>query len=209
MSGTTDVVKGRIEEDVGSRTGNDKHREPRRTDRADGRGKQAERTIARHWCTEIARPPLDKPSQENEREISYQCPVCGNALPHLAASPPFDAPCCECGSYLWCRRRDSAEGVVLEAVSGRAPEPSEVKRLVDSLGRHGTLDRVTLDLSKLHIVNSSFLAALVVMKKRLQTSGCTLFLCGLRPMVREIFGQLRFDRLFHIVKSEEHVAVFA
>ena len=140
---------------------------------------------------------------------SYQCPVCGNALPHLAALPPFDAPCCECGSYLWCRRRDSAEGVVLEVVAGRAPEPSEVERVVDSLGRHGTLDRVTVDLSQLAVINSSFLAALVGMKKRLQASGCTLVLCGLRPIVREIFDRLRLTRLFDTVKSEEHVAVCA
>lgn len=142
-------------------------------------------------------------------KVSYHCPVCGNALPHLVALAPFDAPCCECGSFLWCRQRDCAEGVVLEAVQGRAPEPSEVERVVDSLNRQGTLDRVTLDLSQLEIVNSSFLAALVEMKKRLQASGCTLVLCGLRPIVREIFDRLRLTRLFDTVKSEELVAVCA
>jgi anti-anti-sigma factor len=139
-------------------------------------------------------------------KISYQCPVCGNALPHFAALPPFDAPCFECGSYLWCRRRDSAEGVVLEAVSGRAPEPWEVARVVDTLGRSGSVDRVTLDLSQLVVINSSFLAALVGTKKRLHASGCTLFLCGLRPIVRETFDRLRLNRYFNIVKSDEHVA---
>ena len=148
-------------------------------------------------------------STTNEAKISYQCPVCGNALPHLAALPPFDAPCCECGSYLWCRQRDSVEGLVLEAVSGRAPEPVEVEQLVDSLSRRGRLDRVTFDLSQLEIVNSSFLAALVGMKKRLHASGCTLVLCGLRPLVREIFERLRLTRLFDMVQSEEHVAMCA
>lgn len=142
----------------------------------------------------------------DEVGTSYQCPVCGNALPHLAALPPFDAPCFECGFHLWCRRRDSAEGVVLEAVPGRAPEPREVSRVADSLCRHGTPDRVTCDLSKLETINSSFLAALVGMKKRLQVSGCTLFLCGLRPIVREIFFRMRFDRLFDIENSEELVS---
>jgi anti-anti-sigma factor len=99
--------------------------------------------------------------------------------------------------------------VILEAVSGRAPEPWEVARVVDSLSRHGTLDRVTLDLSQLEIINSPFLAALVGMKKRLQASGCTLFLCGLRPIVVEIFDRLRLNKLLAIMKSEEHVAVCA
>jgi len=71
-------------------------------------------------------------------QVSYHCPVCGNALPHLVA-----------------------------------------------------------------------LAALVGMKKRLQASGCTLVLCGLRPIVREVFDRLRLTRLFDTVKSEEHVAVCA
>jgi anti-anti-sigma factor len=99
--------------------------------------------------------------------------------------------------------------VVLEIVAGRAPEPWEVEQVVGSLGRHGTLDRVTVDLSQLAVINSSFLAALVGMKKRLQPFGCTLFLRGLRPIVREIFDRLRLNRYFRIVKSEEHVAVCA
>jgi anti-anti-sigma factor len=209
MSDRTDVVKGRIEELVGPSTSSDMVGEPAKTDRAEGKVMQAARTKSRHWRAEIARPPLDKPSQQNDRKISYQCPVCGNALPHLAALPPFDAPCCECGSYLWCRRRASAEGVVLEVVSGRAPEPREVARVVNSLARHGRLGPVILDLSKLAVINSSFLAALVVMKKRLQASGGTLFLCGVRPIVREIFDRIQFNRVFNIVNSEEDFAARA
>jgi anti-anti-sigma regulatory factor len=145
----------------------------------------------------------------DERKTAYRCPLCGNLLPHLAGLPPFDAPCCECGAYLWCRLRESAEGVVLEVVPGRAPESWEVKRVVDSLGRHGALDRLTIDLSHLAVINSSFLAALVGMKKGLQAFGCVLLLCGLRPIVREIFDRLRLDGFFQIVESEDHVAVCA
>ena len=83
-----------------------------------------------------------------------------------------------------------------KSVAGRAPEPWEVERVVDSLGRHGTLDRVTVDLSQLEVINSSFLAALVGMKKRLQPFGCTLFLRGLRPIVCEIFDRLRLNGYF-------------
>jgi anti-anti-sigma factor len=203
MAATTGVLKGRIEQSVGSSTGSDKLREPGRTDRVEGKVMRDARAKSQHRRAEIARPPSEEPSQQNDRQISYQCPVCGNALPYLAALPPFDAPCCECGSHLWCRRRDSAAGVVLEAVSGRAPEPREVERFVDSLGRHGTFDRVILDLSKLAVINSSFLAALVVMKKRVHVFGGTLFLCGLRPLVREIFDRTRLNRIFNIVESEE------
>jgi anti-anti-sigma factor len=145
----------------------------------------------------------------NTRKSGYQCPICGNALPHLAALAPFDAPCCECGCYLWCRRRDSTDDVVLEAVSGRAPEPWELVKVIHAIAREGPHDCVTVDLSKLEMINSSFLAALVGLKKRLDASGCTLVLCGLTPIVAEIFDRLRLNRLFVIVPSEQHEAMCA
>jgi anti-anti-sigma factor len=94
--------------------------------------------------------------------------------------------------------------VVLEAVSGRAPEPGELIEVIQALARQGPHDRVTVDLSKLEMINSSFLAALVGMKKRLGASGCMLVLCGLNPIVAEIFDRLRLNRLFDIVSSEGH-----
>jgi len=47
------------------------------------------------------------------------------------------------------------------------------------------------------------------MNKRLQPFGCTLFLRGLSPIVREIFDRLRLNGYFRIVTSEERVAVCA
>jgi anti-anti-sigma factor len=132
-------------------------------------------------------------------KTGYQCPNCGNVLPYLAALAPFDAPCCECGGYLWCRRRDSTDDVVFEAVSGRAPEPWELVKVIHAIAREDPHDCVTVDLSKLEMINSSFLAALVTMKKHLDASGCTLVLCGLNPIVAEIFDRLRLNRLFVIV----------
>jgi anti-anti-sigma factor len=93
--------------------------------------------------------------------------------------------------------------VVLEAAPGRAPELWEVARVVDPLCQDGTLDRVTLNLSKLDTINSSFLAALVGMRKRLHAYGGTLVLCGLRPIVREVIYRIQFNRIFEIVESEQ------
>jgi anti-anti-sigma factor len=142
-------------------------------------------------------------------KLGYQCPICGNVLPHLAAIAPFDAPCSECGYYLWCRRRNSADGVVLEAVSGRAPEPSELGKVIHAISREGPHVRVTVDLSRLEMINCSFLAALVRMNKRLAASGCTLVLCGLNPNVAEIFDRLRLNRLFDIVSGEQQNSMCA
>ena len=201
MSSTTGAAKHRIEEVVGELTKTDKFRERGSTERVHGKGQQDARITARNEYSQIARPLSRKPSQKCEHDISYQCPICRTALPYLTTLPPFAAPCFKCGSLLWCRRRDSPEGVVLEAVPGCTPKSWEVELIVESLGRHGTLDRVTLDLSKLEIIDSSYVGALVGMRKRLQASGCALLLCGLSPVVLDILDRLRLTRLFGIVKS--------
>ena len=201
MSSPAGSAEHRIEEVFGELTNTDKFRERGSTARVHGKGQQDARTTARNKFPKIARPPLGKPSEEYEHDISYDCPICRDALPYLTTLPPVGTPCFKSGAFLWCRRRDSPEGVVLEAVPGRTPKSWEVELIVDSLGRHGTLDRVTLDLSKLEIVDSSYVGALVGMRKRLQASGCALLLYGLSPVVLEIFGRLRLNRLFGILKS--------
>jgi hypothetical protein len=104
MSSTTGVANNRIEEVVGELTDTDRFRERGSTERLHGKGQQDARIAARNECSMIARQPLDRPSQEHDRNVSYHCPICRNVLPHLAALPPFDAPCFKCGSFLWCRR---------------------------------------------------------------------------------------------------------
>ena len=139
----------------------------------------------------------------NEDETSYQCPVCGNGLPHLAATPPFDAPCSECDSYLWCRKRTSQGDVILEAVPGRTPEPWEVDQVIKVLARENCEGRVVFDLALLDIVSSSLIARLVTLSKEVRSFGGDFYISGLRPVVRETFDRLRLDRVFDILDNEE------
>jgi anti-anti-sigma factor len=143
--------------------------------------------------------PLDADHLE---QLSYQCPVCGNPLPHLAPAPPFDAPCSECGSVLWCRRRVSPEHLVLEALPSGTPEPWQVEQVVESLLSSGRASRVVLDLSHLNYVSSSFVARLVTMNRRIRATGGRLVLCGLHPVAYEIFQQFRLDKLFEILPED-------
>ena len=207
MNDTTDGVRVRVSKVVGTLAGPDRYREPATVHRVGSQAAPTSTIVAGPGPPHAARTPLAESSHEADRKVSYHCPVCGSALPHLAPVPPFDAPCFECHAYLWCRRRNPATGVVLEAVPGRAPEAWEVKRVVDSLERQGAPDRVILDLSRLDIIYCSLVAALVGMQKQLQVSGRTLSLCGLRPVVRETFDQLRLNMLFAIVMSEDDVAM--
>jgi hypothetical protein len=130
---------------------------------------------------------------------SFRCPVCGNGLPALMAPHPFDAPCSECGNYLWCRICEEGDPVVLEAIPGRSPEPVEVDRVVQSLLSHEGQVRVVLDLSRLHLINSSFMARLIMMNRRLRDAGSQFFLKGLQPVVREIFDRARLGMALDVI----------
>jgi anti-anti-sigma factor len=138
---------------------------------------------------------------------SFQCPVCGNALPHLMAPAPFHAPCSECGGYLWCRRRGGGDAIWLVATPGRSPEPIEVERVIRSLLSEGEPLRVILDLSHLELINSSFMARLIMMNRRIRDEGGTFFLKGLQPVVREIFDRARLDLALDVIEDEAEGAL--
>ena len=143
---------------------------------------------------------------KSKKQASYQCPVCANALPHLAALPPFDAPCAECGAYLWCRQRISDNGIYLNVVPGRTPEPWEVERVVKSILQQDSAAHVVVDLSLLDVVSSSLIARLVTMSKDLHAGGAKLVLSGLRPVVRETFDRLSLGKVFDIQDNDESMA---
>ena len=147
---------------------------------------------------------MNKSYGNHEEERSYRCPICGNGLPHLAARPPFDAPCSECNSYLWCRERVSGGDLILEAVPGRTPEPWEVDRVVEALVGRGHEGRVIFDLCLMDIVSSSLIARLVTFSKEYRSTGGQFYLTGLRPVVRETFDRLRLDKVFKILDNEQH-----
>jgi anti-anti-sigma regulatory factor len=139
----------------------------------------------------------------HDDQATYLCPVCGNILPHLAAAPPFDAPCSECGAYLWCRQRSADDEIWLQAMPGRTPEPWEVQQVIRSLRKNAAGERILFDLSLLDVVSSSLIARLVTMGKDLHAADCRLVLTGLRPVVRETFDRLRLDKVFELLDNEE------
>jgi len=95
----------------------------------------------------------------------------------------------------------------LEVVPGRSPEPVEVERVVQSLLRRGKGVCVILDLSRLELINSSFMARLIMMNRRIRAEGGRFLLQGLQPVVREIFERARLGRALELVEEEPGSAV--
>jgi anti-anti-sigma regulatory factor len=135
----------------------------------------------------------------------YECPVCGNVLPHEPWLARFDAPCFECGYHLWCRRRLPGTETILEVLPERTPEPWEAKQLVASLIARNSHALVTMDLSQLQIVDSAFVARLISMNRSIRETGGRFVLRGMCSTIREIFAQLRLDQAFEIVEDEQGV----
>ena len=144
---------------------------------------------------------------QSVEETSYQCPVCGYGLPYEPPVRRFDAPCTECGYHIWCRRRVPDDAAVLEVLPGRTPEPWDVEQVVETLLRQAAGTRVVVDLARLDMVDSAFVARLLAMHKRLRSAGRRLVLRGLCPVVRETFEHLRLDKAFEISgPCEDHPA---
>jgi anti-sigma B factor antagonist len=93
--------------------------------------------------------------------------------------------------------------MVLEVLPQRTPEPWDVQQVIESLIRNAAAPRVVVDLSQLDTVDSSFVARLVTMNKHIRSSGGRLILCGLSPVVCEVFEHLRLDKAFEISGGEE------
>lgn len=69
--------------------------------------------------------------------------------------------------------------------------------------------KVLLDLSAVAFADSTGLGAILVCLHRAATAGRTLRICGLRPLVQEMFHVLRLDRIVDVhVTPEEALAAF-
>lgn len=132
MIDRADNVNCQIKGVVGVSTKNNQLHERGGGDWVDAMGDPALRTNSRPAYADVVRSSVERPSGGNGSTSSYHCPVCDNSLTHFAGPPPLGSACCECRFRLWCRRRDSAVGVVLEGLPGPAPESLEVIKVVDA-----------------------------------------------------------------------------
>jgi len=90
--------------------------------------------------------------------------------------------------------------VVLDALLGGIP--GDVERLADSLAATEA-PRVVLDLSRLDLLGSLYLARLLVLHRRIQHDKGRLILCCLHPMVVEALTFTKLNSIFEVAADEE------
>jgi anti-sigma B factor antagonist len=69
---------------------------------------------------------------------------------------------------------------------------------VPTHGSKGTI----LDFSGVDLVSSAMLGKLILLQRRVDTSGTRLRLCELTDSVRAVFKSTNLDRLFHIDRDQ-------
>ena len=134
---------------------------------------------------------------------THRCPVCGQVLPYQVALFPFDAPCPACGVLPWCRISQQDGSVILEVFPGREPSMEDIASFIETYVRSNGHKSVLCDLSELDMVSSSFVARLLTLNKRLRSARCRFLVCGMGPVVGEVFSRLGLERLFEIADDKQ------
>jgi anti-anti-sigma factor len=126
------------------------------------------------------------------------CPVCGS---NVQFGRSADVPCLSCGHRVWfnwdlTNRRLAIElggpGIVTEQNMMRL-----LSRIDTALGSN-RCDEVLLDFGPLTHLTSPAIAELVILRKRLNTTGGRFQLRVHRPELRDVFRITRLDSLFPI-----------
>ena len=130
------------------------------------------------------------------------CPLCGAELNGDVRNSSDEARCLSCRSSLCCQPRMSGSVVVLDMI----PElmfwcdlGQAVANWKAPLFGH---PQIVVNLSRVERADSSFLAGLLLLKKKVVAAGGRLILCGPRAWLREMFVCTNLEELFVIVARE-------
>ena len=130
------------------------------------------------------------------------CPLCEAELKGDLSVSGIEARCPNCHGSLWCQRRTPGSVVVLDMMP-RQTFVCEFSRLLrGSCLPFSGCSPVVVNLSNVELADSTFLAGLVLLKKRIDDAGGRLILYGLRSLVREMFAFTRLAEFFVIVATE-------
>jgi anti-anti-sigma factor len=97
---------------------------------------------------------------------------------------------------------------LLDVAPGCPVQQEELADFYRAIDGDSRTPQIVVNLSELDLVTSGFLAGLVGLWKRARSDRGKLVLCGLRPVVREVFAYTRLDELFEI-RDDELAAIHA
>jgi anti-sigma B factor antagonist len=77
-----------------------------------------------------------------------------------------------------------------------------VDQILAALPNDGGPIRLILDFTDINLVSSTLLSKLILLQRRVATSGGKLRLCELSPIIQQVFRTANLDRLFSIDRDQ-------
>jgi anti-sigma B factor antagonist len=75
-------------------------------------------------------------------------------------------------------------------------------QILAALPNDGSPIRLILDFTDINLVSSTLLSKLILLQRRVTTSGGKLRLCELSPVIQQVFRTANLDRLFTIDRDQ-------
>jgi anti-sigma B factor antagonist len=75
-------------------------------------------------------------------------------------------------------------------------------QILAAVPNDGSPIRLILDFTEINLVSSTLLSKLILLQRRVGTSGGKLRLCELSPVIQQVFRTANLDRLFTIDRDQ-------
>jgi len=75
-------------------------------------------------------------------------------------------------------------------------------QILAALPNDGAPIRLVLDFTDVNLVSSTLLSKLILLQRRVSTSGGKLRLCEMSPVIQQVFRTANLDRLFTIDRDQ-------
>jgi anti-sigma B factor antagonist len=139
-------------------------------------------------------------SAKTPPECKNRCSVCGCDLP---TQPAGDGSCSACGHRIWFRKRDANGLITVDLMPSMNPDQAPIDRLGELFVSGSRAPRVLLNFRHIDFVTSTFINRLLVLRRTIQDARGRLLLCGLNPVIQEIFEINRLGNLFDVFSNEQ------
>jgi anti-sigma B factor antagonist len=102
--------------------------------------------------------------------------------------------------------QSEADGVpVIQFVDRRLFDEPTVREVSDQLfaylPRDGKPIGLIVDMSNVEMISSAMLGKIILLLRRIESTGGRLCLCGLRPVVQDVLRTTNLDRLFQVARD--------
>jgi anti-anti-sigma regulatory factor len=130
------------------------------------------------------------------------CPFCGAELTGDLLDWDLAAHCPTCRGALWCRVRKLGRVVVMDMMPQQTYRCDLTRAVAQWKLPFSGPPQVIVNLSEVEWADSTFLAALVLLKKRIDAAQGSLIFYGSRSLLGEMFAYTNLKAFFVIVASE-------